>query len=211
MSSSKKKILRYRGKAKVRRWYELGKKVGWIDLMTKLCRLPDTAISPKDIENMYYEILNDMNSMGLDSARITNTVISEYEKILLQMISKPHDREKRQLFVLGLCSEKLQILLYNESDHICHEHRKVLYKHIKNAIQALQLPNTLEDISLHKYVEENFKDIDHSVAYNCAFDEENKTENTSNEKKKFRIEMVVTIIVAIIGAVGVIVAAIISK
>jgi len=48
--------------------------------------------------------------------------------------------------------------------------------------------HTLEDISLHKYVEENFKDIDHSVAYNCAFDEENKTENTSNEKKKFRIE-----------------------
>ena len=77
----------------MRRWYELGKKVGWIDLMTKLCRLPDTAISPEDIENMYYEILNDMNSMGLDSARIANTVISEYEEILLQMISKPRDRE----------------------------------------------------------------------------------------------------------------------
>lgn len=194
-----------------RDWFELGMKIGCIELTAKLCNLPQMLISPHDIEDVHYEILNYINEMGLDSTEIADARIEDYSNLALNLIESPSKSIKRQLFLLGYYMVKLKILLVNELDDVFNERREKLYDYISVKIDELKLSRSLKKISIKEFREENFNDIEEAINNNSQFDASEEKVPPQDKDKKFKIEMIIVIIVALIGALATIVAAIISK
>lgn len=195
----------------MREWFELGTKIGCIELTAKLCNLADMLISSHDIEDVHYEILDYMRGMGLDDSKIASAKIEDYEDIVLNLITSPMESTKRQLFLLGFYMAKLKILLANGLDDMFNEQRQELHKYMTEIIETLELSKSLKKISLENYREKDFEDIEIAIKNNVKFDTSNDSSQSKGKNKEFRIEMIVLIIVALIGAVATIIAAIISR
>ena len=195
----------------MRKWFELGWKIGCIELSAKLCSLPNMLISPHDIENVHYEILEYMDEMMLDSSKIADSKIEEYERIALEQIKSPNKAIKRQLFLLGFYVVKLKMLMLNDLDNICDERRRELYEYICSIIDTLNLPESLKKISLEECKETEFDRIEEAVKNNPSFDVDESVSRPNKRQNKTRIEVIVAIIVALIAAAATIIAAIISK
>ena len=195
----------------MRDWFELGMKIGCIELTAKLCNLPQMLISPHDIEDVHYEILDYINEMGLDSTEIADAKIKDYSNLALNLIKSPSKSIKRQLFLLGYYMVKLKILLVNELDDVFNERREKLYGYVCEKIDELKLSRSLKKISIEEFREENFDDIEEAINNNSRFDVSEEKALPQGKDKKFKIEMIILIIVALIGALATIVAAIISK
>ena len=195
----------------MRKWYELGKKIGRIEYEVILSRLPDMLISHHDIEDEYLNILDYMKGMGLDVSNIINAKSEEYSALILDLIPARQRGMKRQLFLLGLYLRKLEIILINDIDGIFSESSFELLTYITESINALDLPKSLNKISLDTYIKKEFDAIDRAIINDARFDEKEYIENQPKREMDFYISIIVSIIVALIGAAGVIVAAIISK
>ncbi len=195
----------------MRKWFELGYKIGCIELTAKLCNLPVMLISPHDIENVHYEILDYIKEMGLDNTRIADAKIEDYANIALDLITSPSITIKRQLFLLGYYMVKLKILLVNDLDDVFNEQRKKLYNYVAEIIDTLGFSKSLKKISLEEFREKDFDNIEESIKNASKFDISDETPNPARKDKEFRTEMIVLIIVALIGALATIIAAIISN
>ncbi|MBQ8203415.1 MAG: hypothetical protein IJZ75_03960 [Clostridia bacterium] len=195
----------------MRDWFELGMKIGCIELTAKLCNLPQMLISPHDIEDVHYEILNYINEMGLDSTEIADAKIEDYSNLALNLIESPSKSIKRRLFLLGYYMVKLKILLVNELDDVFNERREKLHGYVSKKINELKLSGSLKKISIEEFREENFDDIEEAINNNSRFDASEEKVLPQVKDKKFKIEMIIVIVVALIGALATIVAAIISK
>lgn len=191
----------------MRMWFELGTKIGCIELAAKLCSLPNIFISPHDVEDIHYEILDYMKKMGLDDSIITESKIEEYESIVLGQIESPNKKTKRQLFLLGYYTTKLRMLLLNELDDVFNEKREKLYGFITEIITSLNLSEIPKKISLDTYREEDFVKIEEAIKNNATFDAEEPVSQQNNASNG----TVIAIIAALITAVATIIAAFISK
>lgn len=198
----------------MRMWFELGKKIGWIELSVKLCSSPDTLnmlISPHDIEDIHYEILDCMKEMELDNSKIAESKIEEYERIALGQIKRPYKKTKRQLFLLGYYAVKLKILLANDLNDVFNESRKELLGYIIERIDSLKLSNSLKSISIDEYREKDFERIEDAVINSPLFDGDEPLRERAWRHRETRGEMVLTIILTLITVAATIIAAIISK
>lgn len=195
----------------MRDWFELGMKIGCIELTAKLCNLPYMCISPHDIEDVHYEILDYIKGMGLDESKIIDARIEDYSDLALDLIGLPDKSIKRQLFLLGYYMVKLKILLVNELDDVFTEQRENLHKYVCEKIDELELSKSLKKISLEEFREEDFDHIEEAVKNNSRFDANTEESIPERKDKKFRIEMIILVVVALIGALATIIAAIISK
>ncbi len=67
----------------MRKWFELGMKVGCIEITTKLSNLTNMSISPHDIENMHDEILDYIKEMGIDNSEVADAKIENMKQLFL--------------------------------------------------------------------------------------------------------------------------------
>lgn len=194
----------------MRSWFELGMKIGCIELAAKLCNLPHMQISPHDIEDVHYEILNYINEMGLDSSKIADAKIDDYSNLALDLITSPCRSNKRQLFLLGYYMVKLKMLLVNDLDDVFNEQRDELYGYVCKKIDELKLSKSLKKISLEEFRESDFDNIEESIKNDSNFDIENDLEYSiaKNDKSNKWYNWPITI--AIVGALAAIIAAIIT-
>lgn len=194
----------------MRNWFELGMKIGCIELTAKLCNLPHMLISPHDIEDVHYEILNYINEMGLDSTKIEDAKIDDYSNLALDLITSPCKRNKRQLFLLGYYMVKLKILLVNDLDDVFNERREILRDYVSEKIDELQLAKSLKKISLEEFRERDFGNIEEAIKNNSNFDIENNSEYPTTQSDKTNKWFNWPITIAIVGALAAIIAAIIT-
>ncbi len=195
----------------MRNWFELGMKIGSIELTAKLCNLPYMCISPHDIVDLNYEILDYINKMGLDNSKIAGARIDDYSELALDLIELPAQRIKRQLFLLGYYMVKLKILLANELDDVFTEQREKLHKYVCERIDELELSKSLKKISLEEFRDQDFDHIEEAVKNNSRFDANTEEPVPESKDKQFRIEMIILVVLALIGALATIIAAIIEK
>ena len=191
-------------------WFELGEKIGRIVFMVKLQKNV-FLISPHDIENLYYEIIQYMKEMKLDTKMILVSKIEEYEKIIIKQVMNPNKEEKVQIFLLGIYTEELKILLTNEVNIIDGITTKELLDYIIDIMDSLKLDKSLKNISLESYNEHDFERIVQTVKNKVYFEElDNGTDGSKHNKSKIIIGIIVPIIVSLIGALATIIASMIK-
>lgn len=86
-----------------------------------------------------------------------------------------------------------------------------MHKYVCEKIDELELSKSLKKISLEEFREEDFNDIEEAIKNNSRFEVSTEEPIPERKDKKFRIEMIILVVVALIGALATIIAAIISK
>lgn len=147
----------------MREWFELGEKIGCIEMCHELCYLPSFFIGPHDIEDVHWEIVNYMSGMGLDGSHLNDLKIEDYKKHIITLIKAPNQETKRQLFFLGYYLVKLRMILINELDSYSFEQRTEVYNRIVDIMNWLGLPEDLNSISVETYKEEDFDRIETAI------------------------------------------------
>lgn len=189
-------------------WYILGKKVGRLMFMYKNYKVPFLLISPHDMEDLYYEIIDYMNSNGLDGQKLIDVEFDEFENIIIGQINKNNRKEKKEIFLLGVYAEELKILVSDELNFVGNISSAEILEYLTDIIHSLKLKKSLSNISITEYHEEDFERIDTAVRNGFNFDEiDNSTAKLPKENKKF--DNAIKILIALIAATATIIAAII--
>lgn len=188
-------------------WFTLGKKIGRLTFFYKNYGSIDILVAPDDLEYLYSEIIDFMCEMKLDTRKIVDAQFKEYEDIIIKQICEPNKNEKHQLFLLGIYREELELLVCNELDCRSGMSSDKLLSYIINIIDSLKLDESLKNISIKTHNHQDFEDIDRAIKnkdFSIITTNNQEVDNTTN--KKIKPEYVV----AIIGVVGSIIAAIIT-
>lgn len=188
-------------------WFTLGKKIGRLTFFNKNYGSIDILVAPDDLEYLYSEIIDFMCEMKLDTRKIVDAQFKEYEDIIIKQICEPNKNEKHQLFLLGIYREELELLVCNELDCRSGMSSEKLLSYIINIIDSLKLDESLKNISIKTHNHQDFEDIDRAIKnkdFSIITTNNQEVDNTTN--KKIKPEYVV----AIIGVVGSIIAAIIT-
>lgn len=147
----------------IKLWYELGKKIGHIDLMLQVNQCPFGCASPHDIEDEYYEIVGLMKKIGIDESLLDDVRIEEFFVEILKQDHPLFTSENTLYFQIGFYFMKIKTILEDELDEMVTDSKMELLENLKEKAKNLKSIRYINNISLDCFYKDVFNKIDVTI------------------------------------------------